>query len=426
MSRSVFISHSSKDKAIAFDICERLEKIGVNCWVAPRDVPPGGSYGTEIIRGISECPVFLLLLSESSNQSDAVSNEVERAFSYQKTIIPLRIREVLPGEGIEFFVSNSQWVDAFRSPIADRIDYISAVVRANVGGKEIPKPKPERLTFSAKSERFLEKVFRHKTLSFAGAFAIVALMLVSLLALQTNVKRESSSDPRKELANLGVMWESSKFHNALVLGDEKTIGLFLQGGMPWQFNDISKAGHQNRNTIVNLLVKYKGNQSDANSNDSRCGTFIDGWSYEGQKEGIAVNDSEKIVLREFCVNQTVINAYDKKRAELQSKYDKELADYKEKVAFYSDPKRCVNDLMSNGGADIYQKSVFNVNKCMDGSIPECTGLWGPIAYESKGNVSKIRETVVAYCNAKKSNITVEPNKDELLRINAAIDYLKSI
>ena len=425
MSRSVFISHSSKDKAIAFDLCDRLEKVGIGCWIAPRDVPPGGSYGVEIIKGISECPVFILIMSENANRSEAVSNEVERAFSYQKTIIPLRIREVMPGQGIEFFVSNAQWVDAFRSPIADRVDYISAVVRASVSGQKIPKPKPERITFGAKSEKFLEQVFRHKALSFVGAFGVVTLMLVALLALQANVKRETSTDPRKELANLGVMWESSNFHNAIARGDEKTIGLFLQGGMPWDFNDIRRVGHESKVQLVNLFVDYKRNQSDAQMNDESCSRFIDGWSYAGQEQGIPLNDGEKIVLKNFCVASTVISAYKTEKDKLQKKYDEDQAEYRKTIAFYNEPGRCVNFMMKENGAAIYNESVRNVSKCMYGSIPECTLLWGPIAYEAHGNPSQTREIVSRYCNTKKSETPPEPSSTELQRINAALLYLKS-
>lgn len=426
MSRSVFISHSSKDKAVAFDLCERLEKIGINCWIAPRDVPPGGSYGVEIIKGISECPVFLLVMSENANRSDAVSNEVERAFSYQKTIIPLRVREVMPGQGIEFFVSNAQWVDAFRSPIADRVDYISAVVRASVSGQQIPKPQPERITVGAKTEKLLEQAFRHKTLSFVGAFGVVTLMLVALLALQANVKRETSADPRKELANIGVMWESSNFHNAIARRDEKTIRLFLQGGMPWEFNDISRVGHENEVQLVNLFVEYKRNQSDAQKNDESCSGFINGWSYTGQEQGIPLNDGEKIVLNKFCVNPKVINAYESEKGKLQRKYDEDQAEYRKTIAFYNEPGRCVNTLMKDNGRAIYYDASVNVNRCIDGNIPECTSLYGPIAYDSQGNPATIRNIVVAYCDKQKASISREPSNALLLRVNAALSYIKSL
>lgn len=69
MAHDVFISHSSKNKATADAICHALEQNGVRCWIAPRDIPPGADYGTEIVRGIKDCTVFLFMFSQESNYS---------------------------------------------------------------------------------------------------------------------------------------------------------------------------------------------------------------------------------------------------------------------------------------------------------------------------------------------------------------------
>ena len=41
---TVFISYASLDSVIAESVCEALEKAGVTCWIAPRDVVPGSLY----------------------------------------------------------------------------------------------------------------------------------------------------------------------------------------------------------------------------------------------------------------------------------------------------------------------------------------------------------------------------------------------
>lgn len=45
------------------------------------------------------------------------------------------------------------------------------------------------------------------------------------------VKKETSDDPRKELANIGMRWEYDNFLDALSNEDERAIKLYLQGGM---------------------------------------------------------------------------------------------------------------------------------------------------------------------------------------------------
>jgi hypothetical protein len=51
----VFISHASKNFKLADEIRSRLESIGIECWIAPRDIPLGSSYGEEITNAIKNC-----------------------------------------------------------------------------------------------------------------------------------------------------------------------------------------------------------------------------------------------------------------------------------------------------------------------------------------------------------------------------------
>ena len=114
MAHDVFISHSSVDKKAADAICHTLEQNGVKCWIAPRDIRAGEAYGGEIIRGIQECKVFLLVFSREANASPAVAKEVERAvLGYRKTVIPYRIEDVAMSANLEFFLTDVHWLDAY-------------------------------------------------------------------------------------------------------------------------------------------------------------------------------------------------------------------------------------------------------------------------------------------------------------------------
>jgi hypothetical protein len=44
MTSQVFISYSSKDKAIADTICQWLESAGIPCWMAPRNIEFGSDW----------------------------------------------------------------------------------------------------------------------------------------------------------------------------------------------------------------------------------------------------------------------------------------------------------------------------------------------------------------------------------------------
>jgi hypothetical protein len=76
-----FISYSSKDKIAADTCCAVLEKAGVRCWIAPRDVKPGSEYGTAIIDGIRQSRLMVLIFSSSANDSSQIRREIERALA---------------------------------------------------------------------------------------------------------------------------------------------------------------------------------------------------------------------------------------------------------------------------------------------------------------------------------------------------------
>ena len=52
VSRQVFISHASQDREAAQATCAALEDHGITCWMAPRDIVPGQSFGESVINAI--------------------------------------------------------------------------------------------------------------------------------------------------------------------------------------------------------------------------------------------------------------------------------------------------------------------------------------------------------------------------------------
>jgi len=141
MPHDVFISHSSVNRKAADAICHTLEQNGVKCWIAPRDIQPGANYGAEIIRGIRDCKVLLLVFSKDANASPAVVKEVElAALEYAKTVIPFRIENVATSENLKFFLAGVHWLDAF--PDDTVFDNLVMVVRNALGMPATRETKP--------------------------------------------------------------------------------------------------------------------------------------------------------------------------------------------------------------------------------------------------------------------------------------------
>ena len=113
MKYDVFISYSTKDKAVADDVCSALESRGIKCWIAPRNIQPGTPYARAIINGITSAKIFLLVLTPDSNVSEHVINEVDNAFNAKKTIIPFFAEEVALNPELNYYLSRKQWLIAY-------------------------------------------------------------------------------------------------------------------------------------------------------------------------------------------------------------------------------------------------------------------------------------------------------------------------
>ena len=110
--REVFLSYASRDEATAQRICEYLESASVPVWMAPRDVPAGALYADAIVRAINACRTLVLVLSHDSVDSSHVGKEIERASSKRKPVVAVRLDATELTPSLEYFLSESQWIDA--------------------------------------------------------------------------------------------------------------------------------------------------------------------------------------------------------------------------------------------------------------------------------------------------------------------------
>ena len=149
----VFISYSHEDKQVADAACAVLERHGVRCWIAPRDVTLGMNYGESIMDAIAGARIMVLIFSDNANKSPQVEREIERAVSKGLWLIPIRIEDVVPRKSLEYFISSSHWLDAITPPMEQHLDRLAEAVRtslASVGEPSTPQapgqvsPTPHR------------------------------------------------------------------------------------------------------------------------------------------------------------------------------------------------------------------------------------------------------------------------------------------
>ena len=155
MRNHVFVSHSHQDAASAEQIVQALEKRGVACWMAPRDVPPGGSYAEAILNAIESASCFVLIYSENSNVSSHVVREVERALKLDLNIVPVRFDNSAPSKSLDYLLATVHWLaiapESRDRSIVKAADQIAAWMAKSGGPPQsaqlprVPSPVPAAL-----------------------------------------------------------------------------------------------------------------------------------------------------------------------------------------------------------------------------------------------------------------------------------------
>jgi len=133
MAHDVFLSYSAADKDTALAVLAGLEKQGIRCWIAPRDIPAGSEYGQQIVDAVKACRVFVVVFSTGANASPHVRREVERAVSLDRTIVPFRVENVAPTGAMEYCLGGTHWLDAFTLPIEPHVATLIATLRTMLG-----------------------------------------------------------------------------------------------------------------------------------------------------------------------------------------------------------------------------------------------------------------------------------------------------
>ena len=198
MPHDVFISYSSIDKTAADTVCSILEKDGVKCWIAPRDITPGLDFAEAIIDGIKSSKLFLLVYTSSSNNSKQVIREVDRAVHFGLQVINLRLEDVSMSKQLDYYLSSVHWLDAKTPPLEDHVKKLSGVVKI-------------LLRKDGAKEEDLEKAVRDGTLRVGQDKKSIAVLPF----------KNMSNDPDQEYFSDGMMEEI--LDRLFKIGDLKVI-----------------------------------------------------------------------------------------------------------------------------------------------------------------------------------------------------------
>lgn len=142
MAHDVFISYSSSDRNAALAVLHGLERAGIRCWMAPRDIKPGAIWAQAIMEAIQEARALVVVFSASANRSANVINEVDAAVRKGAIIVPLRIEDVMPEGAMEYHLRTRHWLDALTPDLEKHTVRLAEQVQALLGSHAPPPMEP--------------------------------------------------------------------------------------------------------------------------------------------------------------------------------------------------------------------------------------------------------------------------------------------
>lgn len=237
MVHDVFISYSTKNTEYAEAVCENLENNGIECWIAPRNIKTGTNYAKEIMDGLKAAKIVVLIFSKDAQESEYVNNEIDTAFSKNgQPIVALKVDDTFPEKQMEFFLKNSQWLDASPSALKKENKSIESCYNQLVDDvQRILDGKPRSPSSGGLSDIILpgkEKGFfdKYKWLIVA---AVILLIAVVGFTAYSGLGSESSNESNETGMSIGYIGLET-------YGDSYTYFVFgtIDEGLSNSSNDV--------------------------------------------------------------------------------------------------------------------------------------------------------------------------------------------
>jgi len=171
----VFISYSSKDRKIADAVVNILENHKIKCWIAYRDAEAGGDYAVSIIKAIKKSKVCVLILSNESNNSKHVLNEINSCVNHEVSILPFKIDEVMMHEAIEYYLGKTHWLEAMTPPLEEHIIKLADRIKNFIENEHVGKTDYVKVHTSTESpsqtqttDKFATRMVKYEEMTSLG------------------------------------------------------------------------------------------------------------------------------------------------------------------------------------------------------------------------------------------------------------------
>jgi len=136
----VFVSYASHDVALVKPVVNQLQQLGLSVWRDHDRILGGDNFGPEIVRGIRESQVLILMMSAASMRSKNVKQEIQLAWTYHVPYLPLRIEPVGFVEQVEYWLAGCQWIDLLDRPPSAWLPEVQAAIQRRLAENDMELP----------------------------------------------------------------------------------------------------------------------------------------------------------------------------------------------------------------------------------------------------------------------------------------------
>jgi len=230
------------------------------------------------------------------------------------------------------------------------------------------------------------------------------------------VKKETSADPRKELANIGIAWEEKNIRAAIERGDTRVVSLFMDGGMNWKLYYAEKALIADHKDTLAVLLQH-ASLMDEQQGCVRMNTVL----RHSVSHGNALTPMQMQFLKTFCSSpENVSMLKDELDGALEFEKNQQKA-YDNEMAKIEPADRCERRLMANNAQPLMSEAAqFSLSGSSTFSLHD-TLLANLKVHLMMGEYSlgEIRNQVNDFCNKQansKPNIGIGDNWSHSQRV----------
>ena len=186
-------------------------------------------------------------------------------------------------------------------------------------------------------------------------------------AVMEDIREGRSANPRRELANQGILWTLESFNSALKSRDLQAVGLFLAGGMRWRLYQVQHLLTAQDDEAAGLFLSYP---AQIGQSASECADLMrtlvrpDAATRDLpllEQKAHALTTMERRFLKTFCAQPENVAAAAAVLKQYEQSRQQALDDYKRRQAAAVPGRQCEQLALANGGQALFLEAAsFNI------------------------------------------------------------------